>query len=161
MVSVFTSHILATDFVTVSLSLQITHEVFLSQPNSFLAIILQLPIPKTRLNSILLLPSSYLGRLASRNSTRLCNLKWTLLFNHFARTTQKTQPLYCWEGVFTAPLHRNGSCSIVACVFVPTGMCISSRCLAMNVHSDFTISAFERHVTISTALLLYFVCVLI
>jgi hypothetical protein len=45
--SVFTSHILVTD---------------LSQPNSFLAIILQLPIPKTLLNST---P----GRLASRSST--------------------------------------------------------------------------------------------
>jgi hypothetical protein len=37
-------------FKTVSLSLQITHEVFFSWPNSFLAIILQLPIPKTRLS---------------------------------------------------------------------------------------------------------------
>jgi hypothetical protein len=34
--SVFTSLILATDFITVSLSLQITHEVF-SQPNSAIA----------------------------------------------------------------------------------------------------------------------------
>jgi hypothetical protein len=38
--SVFTSRILATGFITVSLSLQI---VFFSPPNSFLAIILQLP----------------------------------------------------------------------------------------------------------------------
>jgi hypothetical protein len=38
--SVFTSPILATDFLTVSLSLQITHEAFFSQRNSFLAIIL-------------------------------------------------------------------------------------------------------------------------
>jgi hypothetical protein len=38
--------------ITVSLALQITHEVFFSQPNSFLVIILQLPIPKTRFNSI-------------------------------------------------------------------------------------------------------------
>jgi hypothetical protein len=42
--SVFTSRILATDFIIVSLSIQITHGVFLSQPNSFLAIILQLPV---------------------------------------------------------------------------------------------------------------------
>jgi hypothetical protein len=46
--SVFTSRTLATD-LSVPLSLQITHEVFFSKPNSFLAIILQLPIPKTRL----------------------------------------------------------------------------------------------------------------
>jgi hypothetical protein len=62
--SVFTSRILATDFITVSLWLQITHEVFFSQPNYLLAIILQLPIPKTRRNSIPLPPSSYLGKLA-------------------------------------------------------------------------------------------------
>jgi hypothetical protein len=55
-------------FITVSLSPHITHEVIFSQPSSFLAIILQLPIPKTRLNSI---PSSYPGRLASRNTTQL------------------------------------------------------------------------------------------
>jgi hypothetical protein len=32
---------------------------------------------------------------------------WILPYNHFAQTTQKMQPLYCWEGVFTAPLHSN------------------------------------------------------
>jgi hypothetical protein len=69
--SVFISRILATDFIIVSLSLQITHEVFFSQPNSFLAIILQMRIPKTRSNSIPLLPSSYSGKLTSRKSTRL------------------------------------------------------------------------------------------
>jgi hypothetical protein len=50
--SVFTSRILATDFMTVSVSHKITHEIF-SQPNSFLAINLQLPIPKTRLSQLL------------------------------------------------------------------------------------------------------------
>jgi hypothetical protein len=75
-------------FITVPLSLQITHEVLFSQPNSFLAI-LPLPIPKTRLNSIPLFQSSYPG------STLL---SWNLLYNLFARTTQKTQPLCCWEG---------------------------------------------------------------
>jgi hypothetical protein len=72
-----------------------------------------------------------------------------VLYNHFARTTQKTQPIYCWGGVFTAPLHSNGSYSIFACVFVAKGMCLPSRCLAMKVYSDFTIPAFERNVTIS------------
>jgi hypothetical protein len=76
-----------------SLSLQITHEVFFSEPNSLLSIILHLPIPKTGLNSIPLLPRSYPGRLVSRNSTQLLLLNWTLLYIHFARTTQKTQPL--------------------------------------------------------------------
>jgi hypothetical protein len=61
---------------------------------------------------------------------------------------QKTQPLYCWEGVLTAPLHNNGSYPIVACVFVVSGMYLPSRCLVMNVYSHFTIPAFGRHVTI-------------
>jgi hypothetical protein len=75
-------------------------------------------------------------------------LNWTLLYNHVARTTQRTLHLYCSEGVFTAPLHSNGSFSIVACVFIVTGMCLPSCCLAMNVYSDFTIPAFGLHVAI-------------
>jgi hypothetical protein len=101
--SVFTSRILATD-ASVSLLLQITYEVFLAQSNSFLTIILQLPIPKTQLNSISLLPSSYPGRLASRNSTLhfsaiilYCRI---LLYNHVARTTQKTQLLLLRRRVY-------------------------------------------------------------
>jgi hypothetical protein len=61
---------------------------------------------------------------------------------------QKTQPFYYWKGVFTAPLHSNGSYSIFACIFVPAGMCLPSRCLGMNIYSDFIIPAFWRHVTI-------------
>jgi hypothetical protein len=87
--------------VTVSVPLQITHGVFFSQSNSFLAIILQLPIPKTRLNSIPLLSASYPGRLSSRNSTFFldyCSLFSLLLtvsfYNPSARTAQKTQPLF-------------------------------------------------------------------
>jgi hypothetical protein len=38
--------------------------------------------------------------------------------------------------------------SIVACVFVATGTCLTSCCLAMDVSSDSTIPAFRRHVTI-------------
>jgi hypothetical protein len=37
---------------------------------------------------------------------------------------------------------------IVACVIVAAGMCLPSRCLAMNVYSDFTLPAFGRLVTI-------------
>jgi hypothetical protein len=79
--------------------------------------------------------------------TRLTLLNWTILYNCFARTKQKTQPLCCWEGVFTAPLHSNGGYSIVACTFVAAGMCLPSWCLAMDF-SYFTIPAFGRHVTI-------------
>jgi hypothetical protein len=113
-----------------------------SQPNSMLVIILQLPI---RLSSIPLLQSSYTGRLASRNSTLL---KWILLYNNSARTTQKIQPLYCRQGMFTAPLHRNGSYSIVICAFVAAGMCLPSSCLAVDFSFDFTIPAFGRHVIV-------------
>jgi hypothetical protein len=84
---------------------------------------------------------SYPSRLKSRNSTLFYAATvsfWTLLYNHCERTTQKTQSLYCWEGVFTVPLHSNGSYSIVACVFVAAGMCLPSRCLAVDVFSDFT-----------------------
>jgi hypothetical protein len=65
-------------------------------------------------------------------------LNWNFLYNQFA-TTQKTQPLYCWGDLFTAPLVSNGSYSFVVCVFVAAGMCIPSRRLAMNVYSDFSI----------------------
>jgi hypothetical protein len=50
--------------------------------------------------------------------------------------------------VFTAPLHSNGSYSIVAYVFVAARMCLPSRCVAMNVYSYFTIQGFGRHVTV-------------
>jgi hypothetical protein len=68
---------------------------------------------------------------------------------NFTRTTQDTQPVYFWEGVFTTPLHINGSYSIVACVFVAAEMCLPSRCLAMNVTSNFAIPALGRRVTIA------------
>jgi hypothetical protein len=84
--------------------------------------------------------------------TRLTFLNRNLLHNHFARTTQKTQTFYCWEGVFTAPLNSNGSYLIVACIFVAEGMCLPSRCLAMNIYSDFTIPAFGSHVTVCSRL---------
>jgi hypothetical protein len=81
-----------------------------------------------------------------RLEVRLTLLNWTLLYNRFARTTQKTQPLFCWEGVYTAPLHNNGSYSIVACVFVATGMCLPSRCLEIDIYADFTVPAFGRYI---------------
>lgn len=69
--SVFTSRILATVFITISLALQITHKVFLSHTNPFLVIIVQLLILKFRLNAIPLFRRSYPSRLSSRDSTRL------------------------------------------------------------------------------------------
>jgi hypothetical protein len=71
-----------------------------------------------RLDSIQFLCSQAHIQAGWRLETQLTLLSWTLLPNQFAQTMHKTQPLYCWEGVFTAPLHSNGSYSIVACVFV-------------------------------------------
>jgi hypothetical protein len=78
----------------------------------------------------------------SKLDSSLNGLNWALPYNYFAQTTQKAQAFYCWEGVFTALLHSNGRNSIVACVFVAAGMCLPSRCLAVNVYSYFTIPAF-------------------
>jgi hypothetical protein len=69
-----------------STQVQITHGGLFSQPDSLLAIILQLPNAKTRLTSI---PTSYPGMLESRNATFQFMLLNTF-YNHFARTLQKT-----------------------------------------------------------------------
>jgi hypothetical protein len=37
---------------------------------------------------------------------------------------RRIHSLYCSEGAFTAPLHGNGSYSIVVCVFVAAGICL-------------------------------------
>jgi hypothetical protein len=73
--SVFTSRILATD-ISLSVTSNHTWSLLLTVLIPFVAFVLRLPIPKTRLHSIPPLPSSYPGRLASRSSTRLdyCSL---------------------------------------------------------------------------------------
>jgi hypothetical protein len=119
-----------------------TYEVFHSQSN-----LLSFHYSATA-NSIQFLWSQAHIPTGWRLETRLILLKWTLLFNDFAWTTQKTQPLSCWEGAFTTPLRSNGSYFIVACVFVAAGMWLPSRCLARYVFPDFTIPASWRHVTI-------------
>jgi hypothetical protein len=35
-------------------------------------------------------------------------------------------------------LHKNSSSSIVACMFISLGTCLSSRCLVMNVYSGYS-----------------------
>jgi hypothetical protein len=105
-------------------------------PNSFLAHILWLSIPRTRLHSV---PSSYPGRLASRSSTLHFRLDYctvlccrTLLYNHFARTPEKTPSFIV-----------NKLCLLIPCLavdvlllseFAFAGMCLPSRCLAMGIH---------------------------
>jgi hypothetical protein len=59
----------------------------------------------------------------------------------------ENKPLYCLEGVFTAPMHSNRSYSIAPCVLVAAGMCLPSRFLAMNVYSYFALPALGCHVT--------------
>jgi hypothetical protein len=100
------------------------------------------PIPV--LSILCYLPTKFNSRIVSRQAdvSKLNLLKWTLLCNHFARTTQKIKPLYSWEGVFTAPLHSNGR------YFIAAGMCLPTRCLTMDVFSHFSIPDFGRHVTV-------------
>jgi hypothetical protein len=113
---------------SLTLSLQITHGVFFSQPNSFLAIILQLLIPKTRLSTI---PSSYPHEPASRNSTLHSRLLFSSLLyyrtlnNHFARTVRKTAYL---------PRRCLAVDVILSRTLARGGMYLPSRCLAMGIH---------------------------
>jgi hypothetical protein len=86
--------------------------------------VLQVPASEALSIILPLLPSAYPGRLASRNSTAWDDLLCPF-YNPSAWTTQKTQPLYSWESVFTALLHSNGSYSIVACVFVAAVMLLT------------------------------------
>jgi hypothetical protein len=127
--SVLTSRILATD-------LSESHCHFKSHMgSSFRSLISFFPLfCNCQLNSIPLLPSSYTGRLASRNSTLHSFLNiccWTLFDNAFARTTQKTASIFkeaCWLSRCLARdvlLLRSYACA---------GMCLPSRCLAMGIH---------------------------
>jgi hypothetical protein len=106
------------------------HEVFFAQPSSFLAIILQLPILKTWLNSI---PSSYPSALASQTRLYLTTTVLycrTLLYNHFAWTTQRTASVVKVMCLLIHCLARD----VVPCEFACVGMCLPSHFLAMGIH---------------------------
>jgi hypothetical protein len=107
-------------------------------------------LPSPRLDSVQFLCSQAHILAGWRLKTQITLLNWNLLYNHFARTTQKTEPLYCWEGVYRAQLHSNVSYSIVNFIFVTAGISLPSSCLAMDVFSDFTIPTFGHQVTIYT-----------
>jgi hypothetical protein len=62
--------------------------------------------------------------------------------------TVSQQVLYHYRSVLTSSLHRNGSSSIIACVFISVGTCLPTRCLATNVYCGSAVPAFGRHVTI-------------
>jgi hypothetical protein len=134
-------------FITVSLSVQITCEVFLSQRNIFLAMILQLPVPKTQHSLIPQLASSYPGRLASLNSplsTATSQLKTSL------------QP-FCTDHAENS-FSIGKACLLRSCIetefarllvaYLLPRECLPIRYLTMNVYSDFTISAFGHLVKI-------------
>jgi hypothetical protein len=128
-------------------AIQITLEVLFSQTNSFLAISSATGNfeDSSQFNSS---APKLISRQAGISKLNSIPLNWTLLYNHFARITQKTQSLSCWEVLFRAPLHSNGSYSTVPCIFTAAGMCLRSRCLAIKVYFDFAIPAFGRHVTV-------------
>jgi hypothetical protein len=56
-------------------------------------------------------------------------------------------PLLLYRCVYLTVAQKRHS-SIVACVFVAAGMCLSSLCLAMDVCSGSTIPAFRHHVIV-------------
>jgi hypothetical protein len=106
-VTQFSTRILATDLLQ-------SHSHFKSHVKSSLHCLI--PFFPFLLNH-LRLPSPELDPILDKNSTllQLNSLNfWQLkrpsffLYNPLTWTTQKTQPLCCWEGSFTDPLPRNG-----------------------------------------------------
>jgi hypothetical protein len=123
---------------------------FNSQLNSLdSSIICQLPTPELSIQ----LPAAtanYLVAISSQSSSTVDSRDSLNYISAGLGSTPKENTasqhfLYCYRGVFTPPLHRNGSSSIVACVFISAGTCLPSRCLAMNVYSGSAIPAFGRH----------------
>jgi hypothetical protein len=123
--SVFTSRILATDISQSHCNFKSYVKSSCRRLISFLAIILQLPIPKTRLNSLLysLLFFFYCSILRCTSSRLLT----VYFYKPSARTPRKTS-----SSIVNDALPSNG-CAFVACVSFD-GMCLQGRCLAMGIH---------------------------
>jgi hypothetical protein len=138
----FTSRILTTDFITVSQSHQITHEVSFSQPNSFLAIILQL---LTQFNSSAPNLISWQAGVSKLGSPQL---------NSSLHGPRGKHSLFI---VGKACLQRRCIATEVTrfllAYLLLRGICLPSRCLRVNVYSDFTIPALGRHVAIPSCIL--------
>jgi hypothetical protein len=103
---VFNSCILA---ITVSLSLQIIHEVLIAPSNSLSCPYSVTYNSETPLHTTPLLPSSLPVRLTSRLFTLCCSTVLVYLvsssvsfYNTSARTTQKTQPLFLTKYIYFA-----------------------------------------------------------
>jgi hypothetical protein len=85
-------------------------------------------------NSIPQIPSSYPGRLASRNSNQFISTELFLI-----TTLYEPRRKHKLSIAGKACLQRRCIATEVTRVFVAAGMCLRSRCLAMNVYSDFII----------------------
>jgi hypothetical protein len=88
---------LLSSLITVSLSLQITHEVFFAPPNSFLCHYSATlnSEDSTQFNSSAPKLISWLAVVSKLDSTQL-------FFITTLHGPNRKQPLYCWEGVFIA-----------------------------------------------------------
>jgi hypothetical protein len=71
------------------------------------------------------------------------------LFNCYLKRLSQLLPQPAWDSrCITSGRTQLKTPSIVSCVFVATGMCLRSRCPAMNIYSGSTIPAFRRYVTV-------------
>jgi hypothetical protein len=121
-------------------------------------IYISLTVTTAHMKSYLHIPAPFFAMFSQSSSTAipsdsLNSVSVTLDPRHKAsrRIQQKHTFLklfYCFRGMFNSPLHRNGSSSIVACVFISAEFCLTGRCLAMSVYSGSAIPASRRHVTI-------------
>jgi hypothetical protein len=106
----------------------------------------------SKLNSFIVISSRLSLTAASRDCLNYVSASLgSSLYSLRAAPTENTRSqrfLCCCRGVLNSLLHRNGSSSIVTCVFISVGTCLLSRCLAMNVCSGSAIPAFRRHVAI-------------
>jgi hypothetical protein len=102
-----------------------------------------MPIPKTRLSSVLTFPSSYPGRLASRNSTRLDSTRLDstrLLLFYIAERFFITN---CTDPAENTASIIKEACLLIRCLTMDAlflralaraGMCLPRCCLAMGIY---------------------------
>jgi hypothetical protein len=116
--------------------------------SSFHSLIPFLPLfCNCQLNSIPLLPSSYPGRLTSRNSTRFFS---TELF--FITTYNGSRKKNNFSIVGKECLQRRCIATelLNCCLLIAAEICLPSRCIALNIYSAVISSGFGRHVTVFT-----------
>jgi hypothetical protein len=77
----------------------------------------------------------------SPNFWQLTQTTFLSLYDSSARTTQKTQPLNCWEGFFTHPFSSNGRPIVAA--YASAGTSLPSRCLAVGLYVTIRVLCFK------------------